>query len=117
LGAFGGLGLLVSVDSVQDVGQVSGGEGFGRCILAGLEAGEALLDHVEVREVVGRERFSLDDGDRDKVQPRRMGWGVHHDRVGELLGEPVDGLLSPMGQAVVDHPRTRGPRMRTAPGS
>jgi hypothetical protein len=28
---------------------------------------------------------------------------VHHDRIGEVLGEPVDGLLSPVGRAVVDH--------------
>jgi hypothetical protein len=55
------LGLLVSVESVQEVGQVVGGElpleGFGCCVLTGLKAGEALLDHVEVCEVVGRERF------------------------------------------------------------
>jgi hypothetical protein len=33
-----------------------------------------------------------------------MDRGMHHDRIGELLGEPVDGFLSPVGRAVVDHP-------------
>ena len=51
--------MLVSVEPVQEVGQVGGGElpleGFGRCVVADLEAGKALLDHVEVREVVERE--------------------------------------------------------------
>ena len=37
----------------------------GRCVVTDLETGEALLDHVEVGEVVGRERFSLDYGEVD----------------------------------------------------
>ena len=70
--------MLVSVESVEEVGQVGGGElpleGFGRCVVAFLEAGEALLDHVEVGEVVGRECFSLDDGKVDLylVEPGRV---------------------------------------------
>ena len=100
MGGVGGLGLLVSVEPVQEVGQVGGGElpleGSGRAVVADLETGKALLDHGEVREVVGRERFSLDDGEVDLylVEPRRMDRGVHHDRIGELLGEPVDGPLN-----------------------
>jgi hypothetical protein len=92
-----------------------------------------LLDHVEVREVVGRERFSLDYGEVDLylIEPRRMDRGMHHDRIGELLGEPVDGPLSPVGRAVVDHPEhavrghgpyrilhlglTRCPRLKSVP--
>ena len=96
----------MSVESVQEVGQVCGGElpleGSGRRVVAVLEASEALLDHVEVGEVVGGQCFSLDDGEVDLylVEPGCVDWGVDHDRVGELLGEPVDGLLSPMGRAL-----------------
>jgi hypothetical protein len=31
--------------------------------------------------------------------------GVHHDRVGELFGEPVDGFLPSVGRAVVNDPK------------
>ena len=66
----------------------------------------ALLDCVEVGEVVGGQRFSLDDEevDLDTFEPGRVDRGVHQDRGGGLFGEPVDGLRSPVGRAVVDHP-------------
>ena len=66
MGAVWGLDFLVSVESFQEVGEIVGGElpfeGFGGRVVADLEAGEALLDYVEVGEVVGGQRFSLDDG-------------------------------------------------------
>ena len=100
MGAVWGLGFLVSVESFQEIGEVVGGElpleGFGGRVVADLEAGEALLNDVEVGEVVGGQRFSLDDRevDLDLVEPGRVDRGVHQNRVGELFGEPVDGLLS-----------------------
>jgi hypothetical protein len=49
---------LVSVEFVQEVAQVGVRErqlvGLAVAFVASFEAGEALLDHVEVREVVGR---------------------------------------------------------------
>ena len=91
---------MVSVESFQAVGEIVGSEfplkGFGGRVVADLEAVEALLDDVEVGEVVRRQCFSLDDRevDLDLVEPGRVDRGVHQNRVGELFGEPVDGLLS-----------------------
>jgi O-antigen ligase len=55
-----GLALPSTVRVPQAVGRSQLAlEGFGRGVVADLESGKALLDHVGVREVVGRERFSL----------------------------------------------------------
>lgn len=52
-----GFGLLVVGRGVPGERKVVGGElpfeGFGRCGVADLESGEALLDNVEVGEVLG----------------------------------------------------------------
>lgn len=74
-------------------------KGFGRRVVAFLEAGQALLDHVEVGEVVGGQYFSLDDRevDLDLVEPGSVDRRVDHDRVRELLGQTVGGLLPAMG--------------------
>ena len=102
MGAAWGLGFLMSVESFQEVGEIVGGElpfeGFGRRVVADLESGEALLDDVEVGEVVGGQCFSLDDGEVDLylVQPGSVDRGVDHDRVGKLFSEAVGGFLSPV---------------------
>jgi hypothetical protein len=50
----------------------------------------------------------LDDGEVDfyLIEPGRVDRGVHHDRVGELLSESVDGFLSPVGPSRCRPPRT-----------
>ena len=55
---------------------------------------------------LGASDLALDDGevDLDLVQPGGVHRGVHHDRGGELLGEPVDRGLAAVGGAVVDDP-------------
>jgi hypothetical protein len=72
-----------------------------------LERGQAVGDGVDIGEVVGREHFPLDDGEVDLylIQPGRVHRGVHHDRVGVLLGESVDRGLSAMGGPVVHDPK------------
>jgi hypothetical protein len=68
----------------------------------------------QVREVVGLDDLSLDDGEEDLylVRPGDVYGGVDHDCVRNDRGETVDGLLSPVGGAIVDDPEdTSGARV------
>ena len=49
-------------------------------------------------------RWTIGEVDLYLVQPGRVHRGVHHDRVGVLLGESVDRGLSAMGGPVVHDP-------------
>ncbi len=103
----------MAVESFEQVGEVAGGElpleWSGGLVVSGFEVGQALLDHCEISEVVGREHFTRYDGEVDLhlVQPRGVYRSVHHDRIRELLSEPVDGFLPAVGGAVVDRQNTR----------
>jgi hypothetical protein len=61
----------VPVESVQEFGQVVGGElpleRSGGLVVSFFEVRESLNDRVEVFEDVGREHFSLGDGEVDLV--------------------------------------------------
>ena len=116
---FGQFLAVTLVEPGQQFVQVGGGEfpiEWSRgTVVAGLEVVQAVHDGVEVGEVVGRERFSLNDRevDLDLIEPGRMHRGVHHDRIGELGGEPVDSGLATVGGTVIDnpeHPLGRGVR-------
>ena len=102
----------MSVESLHDLGQVGGGElpveGLRRAWLSRFsKGGEPFDDDVEIIEIVGREYFSLDDGEDDLhlINHDACTGGVHQDGVGELFGEPVDRLLTAVGRAVVNNPK------------
>ena len=71
-----------------------------------LEVEQAGLDIAEGVEVVGRNDFTLDDGkvDLHLIEPRRVDGQVDQTQGGPAVFEPVDGGLSAVGGAVVDHP-------------
>jgi hypothetical protein len=70
----------VGINAFQQVAEVSTGElpaeRPGNGVLADLESGEALPDLIQAGEVVGREDFSLHDGEVDfgLIQPGGVGW-------------------------------------------
>jgi len=77
-----------------------------------LEVEQAGLDLVERVEVVGRDDFTLHDGEVDLhlIEPGRAHRKVNQAQSGPAMLEPVDADLTAMGGAVVDYPEhpTRG---------
>ena len=71
-----------------------------------LEVEQAGLDVAMGVEVVGRNDFTLDDGKVDPhlIEPRRVDGQVDQTEGGPAVFEPVEGGLSVVGGAIVDHP-------------
>src|SRR6185369_11770949 len=71
-----------------------------------LEVEQAGLGVAEVAEVVGRNDFTLDDGEVDLhlIKPGGVDGQVDQPQGGPAVFEPVDGGLAAVGGAVVDHP-------------
>src|SRR5215469_2628742 len=58
-------------------------------------------------EIVGREHFSLDDGEIDLnlIDPAGMDWGMHQKSIGPAGSDTIDGLLAAMRRAVIHDPK------------
>ena len=82
------------------------GKGLGGGFPVVLKFEEALGELAKAGEVVGRENFSLDDGevDLDLIQPTGMNRSVNENQPGELLLEAEDGGVAAVGTAVIDDP-------------
>lgn len=81
-----------------------------------LEVEQAGLDVAEVAEVVGRKDFTLDGGRADLhlMKPGRVDEQVDQPQGGPAVIGPVDGDMTAVGGAVVDHlghPAGRGVRL------
>lgn len=81
-------------------------EGLGHCLEADFKLAEPVGDRGKRREIVWRERFSLDDGevDFDLVQPTGMHRAVDQSQIFVAALKSGDGALAAVTAAVVDNP-------------
>ena len=96
------------VQAVYDSVEVGAGElpleGRSDLFVAAAEREQALLERVEVGDVVGGEDLALHDGEVDLglVEPAGVDGGVDEPEVVPRALEAVDRALSAVGAAVVD---------------
>ena len=82
---------------LQEVGEIGPRElpveGRGDMLVMVLKAAEPIRDILQRREVIGRERLTLDDGevDLDLVEPAGVDWAMDEHEIGEGGLEPADG--------------------------
>ena len=95
---------------LQDIREVAARElpfeRAGDLLVVGLEIEQALLESIEIGEVVGREHLALDDREVDLqlVEPARVDRRVDDAGGGPLPAEPVDAAPATMDGRVVHDP-------------
>jgi hypothetical protein len=101
---------LVAVESREELVEVLAGEGplewLGDLPVVRAEGQQPLSERVERGEVVGRQRFALQDREvqLDPIQPRGVYWQVDQPRVLPPLLHSRDRGLAGVRGAVIDDP-------------
>ena len=94
---------LLAIDPSEEVVEVAASElpleRLSNRAVAVLEGDQALLELLEIREVVGGQGFSLDhrEVDLDLIEPAAMDRGMDDDQIGPLLLKSALAGFSPMG--------------------